>query len=76
MILVGVAGFSYYGQHLAPAATVGGQTITKDDFTDAAKIEIWRLQQQQAAIPLPLRATEEPGQFRVRGHHSYDHGEW
>ena len=50
VILVGVAGFSYYGEHLAAAATVGGQTITRDDFKDAASIEVWRLQQQQARI--------------------------
>ena len=41
----------YYGDHLAPAATVGGQTITRTSSTSAAAIEVWRLQQQQAADP-------------------------
>ena len=45
-ILVGVAVISWYSDHLAPAATVGGQTITKDEFRDAAQIEVWKLQQQ------------------------------
>ncbi|HET9345240.1 MAG TPA: hypothetical protein VFO05_06020, partial [Candidatus Limnocylindrales bacterium] len=50
LILVGVAVVTYYRQHLAAAATVGGQTITRDDFTEGAQIEVWRLQQQQARI--------------------------
>lgn len=69
VILVGVAGFSYYGEHLAAAATVGGQTITKDDFTDAAKIEIWRLQQQQARIQAAVtagRLTNSAAQTQIQ----------
>ena len=56
VILIGVAAFSYYGDHLAAAATVGGQTITRDDFTDQAQIEVWRLQQQRARIEAALQA--------------------
>jgi parvulin-like peptidyl-prolyl isomerase len=56
LILVGVAATSYYGEHLAAAATVGGQTITRDDFKDAAAIEVWRLQQQQARIQAAVAA--------------------
>jgi parvulin-like peptidyl-prolyl isomerase len=56
VILIGVAAFSYYGDHLAAAATVGGQTITRDDFTDQAQIEVWRLQQQRARVEAALQA--------------------
>ena len=69
VILVGVAGFSYYGTHLAAAATVGGQTITKDDFKDAAAIEVWRLQQQQARIQAAVaagRLTSSQGQTQIQ----------
>jgi len=69
VILVGVAGFSYYGEHLAAAATVGGQTITRDDFKDAASIEVWRLQQQQARIQAAVaagRLTSSQGQTQIQ----------
>lgn len=56
VILVGVAAVSYYRDHLAAAATVGGQTITRDDFTEQAQIEVWRLQQQQARIQAAVQA--------------------
>jgi parvulin-like peptidyl-prolyl isomerase len=69
VILVGVAAFSYYGTHLAAAATVGGQTITRDDFKDAASIEVWRLQQQQARIQAAVaagRLTSAQGQTQIQ----------
>ena len=56
LILVGVAAVTYYQQHLAAAATVGGQTITRDDFAEGAQIEVWRLQQQQARIQAAIAA--------------------
>ena len=34
-ILVGVAVVKFYSDHLAPAATVSGQAITKDEFKEA-----------------------------------------
>ena len=43
VILVGVAAVSYYSDHLSAAATVGGQTITRDDFTEQAQIEVFDL---------------------------------
>ena len=55
-ILVGVAVISWYSDHLAPAATVGGQTITKDEFRDAAQIEVWKLQQQIARVDAAVAA--------------------
>jgi parvulin-like peptidyl-prolyl isomerase len=68
VILVGVAAFSYYGEHLTAAATVGGQTITRDDFKDAASIEVWRLQQQEARINGEIQAgrlTSAQGQQQL-----------
>jgi parvulin-like peptidyl-prolyl isomerase len=56
LILVGVAVVSYYRQHLAAAATVGGQTITRDDFTERGAIEIWRIQQQIARVNAEVAA--------------------
>jgi parvulin-like peptidyl-prolyl isomerase len=46
LILVGVAVVTWYSQHLAAAASVDGQTITRDDFSERASVELWRLQQQ------------------------------
>jgi parvulin-like peptidyl-prolyl isomerase len=65
LILAGVAAVTYYQQHLAAAATVGGQSITRDDFAEGAQIEVWRLQQQQARIQAAIadgRMTSAQGQ--------------
>ena len=43
LVIVGVT--SWYGAHLAAAATVDGQTITKDQFVDRATVEAFRLKQ-------------------------------
>lgn len=45
LILVTVAVTSWYSEHLAAAATIDGQTITKDQFTERANVEQFRLQQ-------------------------------
>ena len=69
VILVGVAGVTYYREHLAAAATVGGQTITRDDFSDRAKIEIWRLQQQAGRVNAEVAAghlTSAQGQQQLQ----------
>lgn len=50
VILVSVVAIKWYSDHLAAAASVDGQTITRDDFTERGKIEIWLLQQQVARI--------------------------
>jgi glycerophosphoryl diester phosphodiesterase len=39
LILVAVGVTTWYGAHLAPAASVAGQTITKDQFNDRAAVE-------------------------------------
>ena len=56
VILVGVTVVSYYREHLAAAATVGGQTITRDDFAERGKIEVWRLEQQIARVNAEVAA--------------------
>ena len=56
LILVIVGGTSWYGQHLAAAATVNGQTITKDQFTERATVEAFRLQQRAVRIQADVSA--------------------
>src|SRR6266566_2015588 len=56
LILVIVGGATWYSQHLAAAATVNGQTITKDQFTERATVEAFRLQQQAVRIQADVSA--------------------
>jgi len=56
LILIGVAGVSWYREHLAAAATVDGQTITRDDFRSRGEIELWRIQQRIARVTAALNA--------------------
>jgi len=56
LILVIVGGTTWYGDHLAAAATVDGQTITKDQFTERATVEAWRLQQLAVRIQSEVSA--------------------
>ena len=54
LVLVGVT--TWYSAHLAPAAKVDGQTITKDQFVDRARVEQFRLQQLAARVNAELAA--------------------
>jgi parvulin-like peptidyl-prolyl isomerase len=68
LILVGVGVTTWYTQHLAPAATVGGQTITKDQFLERAKVEQFRLQQQASRVNAEVsagRLTAAQGKSRI-----------
>ena len=56
VILVVVGITSWYGAHLAAAATVDGQTITKDQFVDRASVEVFRLRQLAARVNAELGA--------------------
>ena len=56
VILVVVGVTSWYGQHLAAAATVDGQTITKDQFAERAAVESFRLQQLAQRVNAELAA--------------------
>jgi parvulin-like peptidyl-prolyl isomerase len=54
LIVVGIT--TWYNAHLAPAATVGGQTITKDQFLERATVEAFRLQQLATRVNAELAA--------------------
>jgi parvulin-like peptidyl-prolyl isomerase len=56
LILVIVGATTWYGAHLAAAATVDGQTITKDQFVDRATVEVFRLRQLAARVTAELAA--------------------
>ena len=65
-VIVGVT--TWYNTHLAPAATVGGQTITKDQFIERASVEAFRLQQIAGRIKADVdagRLTAAQGQQRI-----------
>jgi parvulin-like peptidyl-prolyl isomerase len=69
LILVIVGATSWYGQHLASAATVDGQAITKDQFAERATVEAWRLQQLSVRIQAEVsagRLTQAQGQARIQ----------
>jgi parvulin-like peptidyl-prolyl isomerase len=68
LILVIVGATTWYNAHLAPAATVGGQTITKDQFFERASVEVFRLQQLVARVKADVsagRLTAAEGQSRT-----------
>jgi hypothetical protein len=50
LILIVAVSYTWYDSHLAPIASVAGQSITKDQLTDRLKIEGWRLQEQERRI--------------------------
>jgi parvulin-like peptidyl-prolyl isomerase len=50
LVLVVVAGASYYNAHLASVGSVNGQSISRDEFTDRGLIESWRLNATLARI--------------------------
>jgi parvulin-like peptidyl-prolyl isomerase len=56
LILVIVGTTTWYGSHLAAAATVDGQTINKDQFAERATVEAWRLQQLESRITAEVAA--------------------
>lgn len=68
LILVIVGTTSWYGQHLASAATVDGQTINKDNFAERAMVEAWRIQQLSLRINAEVaagRLTKAQAQARI-----------
>ena len=69
LILVAVGTTTWYGQHLAAAASVDGQTINKDQFAERATVEAWRLQQQSVRIQAEVtagRLTQAQAQARLQ----------
>jgi parvulin-like peptidyl-prolyl isomerase len=69
LILVIVGSTSWYGQHLASAATVDGQSITKDQLAERATVEGWRLEQLANRIQEEVsagRLTQAQAQARTQ----------
>src|SRR5690242_11148393 len=56
LILIAVGVTTWYGAHLAAAATIDGQTITKDQFADRASVEAFRLEQQANRVQSEVAA--------------------
>ena len=69
LILVIVVTTKWYGDHLAAAATVDGQTINKDQFAERASVEAWRIQQLSNRISAEVsagRLTQAQAQARIQ----------
>jgi parvulin-like peptidyl-prolyl isomerase len=56
LLLVAAAGVAWYGDHLAGAASVNGQTVTKDAYRKQLEINTFRIGYQQARIRTLLTA--------------------
>jgi parvulin-like peptidyl-prolyl isomerase len=56
VILAVAAGLSYYNDHLAPVASVDGDSISKDTFKDRFKVDTWRLQEADSRISTAVLA--------------------
>jgi parvulin-like peptidyl-prolyl isomerase len=68
LILVIVGATTWYNAHLAAAATVDGQTITKDQFIERATVEQFRLNQLANRVKADVaagRLTSAEGQSRI-----------
>ena len=50
LILAVAAGVNWYNQHLATVATINGQTITIDDFTNRYSVDLWRINAIESRI--------------------------
>ena len=69
LILVAVAATTWYGEHLAAAATVDGQTITRDQFNERAAVEAFRLAQVGTRVQAEQNAgrlTAAQAQSRIQ----------
>jgi parvulin-like peptidyl-prolyl isomerase len=56
LILVIVGATTWYNAHLAAAATVDGQTITKDQFVERGAVEFFRISQLEKRIKAEVDA--------------------
>ena len=66
LVIVGVT--TWYNAHLAAAATVGGQTITKDQFVERAGVEAFRIRELAARVNADVaagRLTAAQAQARI-----------
>ncbi len=58
LLLALAGGIAWYGDHLAPAATVNGQTITKDAYAKQLAINAFRVDYQSRRIRTLLTAGQ------------------
>jgi parvulin-like peptidyl-prolyl isomerase len=59
LLLLAIAGgVAWYGSHLSPAASVNGQTITKDDYAKQLAINAFRIDYQSRRIRTLLTAGQ------------------
>lgn len=68
LILVVVGATTWYNAHLAAAAKVDGQTITKDQFVERANVEAFRLRQLGGRVTAELdagRLTSAQAEARI-----------
>jgi parvulin-like peptidyl-prolyl isomerase len=50
VILAVAAGVNWYANHWQPIATVNGQSITRDQFTDRVRVDLWRISAIESKI--------------------------
>ena len=70
IILLVVVAFTYYDTHMAPVASVDGQSITKDELSDRIAIESWRLTETDSRIRTEKNAgrlTDAQAQQQTQG---------
>jgi parvulin-like peptidyl-prolyl isomerase len=58
LLLLAAAGVSWYGDHLAPAASVNGQTITKDAWSKQVEVNAFRADYAKRRIRTQLAAGQ------------------
>ncbi len=50
LILAIAAGVNWYGSHLQPIASVNGDSISRDDFTNRVRVDLWRLNAVESRV--------------------------
>ncbi len=60
LLLGGAVALGYYNDHLKPVATVNGTGITQDAWIERTRIELFRIQQDEARVREAVAAGELP----------------
>jgi parvulin-like peptidyl-prolyl isomerase len=50
LILAIAAGVNWYGSHLQAVASVNGDSISRDDFTNRVRVDLWRLNAVESKV--------------------------
>lgn len=50
LILAIAAGVNWWSNHLQPIATVNGDSISRDDFTNRVRVDLWRLNAVESRV--------------------------